>query len=65
MLKRMASMKRLCRLGLSTGRTWSSMRRRLEKSTISDLAKEASSFITRVKWALLEWEVDRLVKVSR
>jgi hypothetical protein len=41
------------------------MRRRLEKSTISDLAKEASSFITRVKWALLEWEVDRLVKVSR
>ena len=26
----------------------------VRKSTISDLAKEASSFITRVKWALLE-----------
>jgi hypothetical protein len=35
------------------------------KSTISDFAKVASSLITRVKWTLLEWEGDRLVKVSR
>jgi hypothetical protein len=41
------------------------MQRRLEKSTISDLAKVASSLITWVKCALLEWEVDRLVNVSR
>ena len=33
--------------------------------TMSDLAKVASSLITRVKWTLLEWEVDRLVKASR